>query len=90
MHLDMVEVFSTNIHDPEIARVMIGQIHRAIPGCAATIDLEDCDRVLRVERLLDFDTLFLIGLLADFGYKIAVLPDEAPPSLGLDNLLKSA
>ncbi len=86
----MVEVFSTNVNTPEIARALIDQIHRAVPGSSATIDLEDCDRVLRVERLFDFDIPFLISLLANLGYEAAVLPDEAPPSLGLDNLLKSA
>lgn len=45
----MVEVFKTNVEEPVVADNLIGLLRQHFPGSRINFDLEDCDRVLRVE-----------------------------------------
>ncbi len=45
----MVEVFKTNIEDPLHAHMLIEEIHGTYSEYQANFDLEDCDRILRIE-----------------------------------------
>jgi hypothetical protein len=46
----MVDVFKTNIPDRETAGKIRDQLELKIPGARINFDLEDCDRILRVEN----------------------------------------
>lgn len=73
----MVEVFKTNVNSPDHAGWLTDRIHRAYPGCRANFDLDDCDRILRVECVAGFiQPDFLISLVKGFGFEASVLPDE--------------
>ncbi len=72
----MVEVFKTNIDNKEKAELMIREIQKEFVNCRATIDLEDCDRVLVVRSLTEgVDSSEIIELLFQLGCKAEVLPD---------------
>jgi len=45
----MVEVFSTNVEDDRQASTLLQRLQRIFPHARITIDLEDCDKVLRLE-----------------------------------------
>ena len=61
-----VEVFKTNVADPERAKWLVAQIERNFPDCKVHFDLDDCDRILRVvfEGKSQSDPV-AIGLLID-------------------------
>ncbi len=45
----MIEVFKTNVEAPHEATKLLDVLSHHIPHCNASFDLEDCDRILRVE-----------------------------------------
>lgn len=45
----MVEVYSTNVKEHFQANFAINQLQKLFPNYVITFDLEDCDRILRVE-----------------------------------------
>lgn len=70
-----VGVYKTDIEDESEAESILKKIRRELPGSNPSIDLEDCDKVLRVEfsgYLIDEPGLKEI--LKDHGYKMEVLP----------------
>ncbi|MEJ7779071.1 MAG: hypothetical protein WKF68_05740 [Daejeonella sp.] len=73
----MVEVFKTNVEDPDDACRIIEQFSREFPDYQANFDLEDCDKVLRVEcRREVIDCENLISLLGNSGFKAETLEDK--------------
>jgi len=46
----MVEVFKTNIQDKTIAAKVTADLHELFPGGNINFDLDDCDKILRVEN----------------------------------------
>jgi hypothetical protein len=80
----MVEVFKTGVTDPAVADLLREHIHRTFPRYRANFDLEDCDRILRVEHPGgQVRTEAVIGLLSDLGTHAVVLPDEVPAEMQL-------
>ena len=45
----MIEVFKTNIHTHTDATLVKEKIMLAYPSCLINFDLEDCDRILRID-----------------------------------------
>ena len=45
----MVEVFKTNVAEAEQATELVSLLQQHFPSGRVTFDLEDCDRVLRIE-----------------------------------------
>jgi hypothetical protein len=45
----MVEVFKTNIDNRELAAQLRDELLNLFPGTRINFDLEDCDRILRIE-----------------------------------------
>jgi hypothetical protein len=75
-----VEVFKTDVADPEKANWLVAQIERNFSNCKVNFDLDDCDRILRVvfEDRIQSDPIAigsLIDLLKNVGCMAEVLPD---------------
>ena len=75
----MVEVFKTNVVDPRHAEIILKNIHSSFNACSANFDLEDCDKILRVES----KTVFIhneevIRVVREAGYSAEILPDTIP------------
>ena len=51
----MVSVFRTNISNREIAEGIMKLLHDAFPGSRITFDLDDCDKILRMEYNADVE-----------------------------------
>ncbi|HEY5406072.1 MAG TPA: hypothetical protein VIJ92_03255 [Ginsengibacter sp.] len=76
----MVEVFKTNVEDSSHADVLIEQIYKMYVHYKANFDLEDCDKILRVEcKTFMIEPSSVINLLNEFGYDVEILHDEIAP-----------
>lgn len=49
MELHNVEVFKTNVRQKRQARVLLNILAKQFPKFKINFDLEDCDKILRVE-----------------------------------------
>ena len=70
----MVEVFKTNIDDAEKATVVQHALKQHLNYSKVTFDLQDCDRVLRIEAE-DICNPCIINLLEKLHCECAVLSD---------------
>ncbi len=65
--MNRIEVFRTNIGTVKEAAVMAGKLAEKLPGSRINFDLEDCDRILRVEAAFVCPDQ-VRGLLLESGY----------------------
>lgn len=63
----MIEVFKTDVQQPGTANLLIAKLILLFPGSRVNFDLEDCDRVLRVEGE-NICREKIAGLLKSSGY----------------------
>lgn len=72
-----VEVFQTNVHSPRLAAVIIQTLQTRFACLRATFDLEDCDRVLRVQSPYGGPALWaqVATLVRGFGVQVEALPE---------------
>ena len=68
----MVEIFKTQITGESAADAVIQQLQKHFPLAKINVDLEDCDRVLRVEAE-GFSTDEIIRLTQKLGYSCELL-----------------
>ena len=47
----MIELFKTNVNDVSAKDCVIRLLEQFFPGCRITIDMHDCDKVLRLEGI---------------------------------------
>ncbi len=45
----MVEIFKTNVNTKRQANGILKVLHAHLPACHFNFDLDDCDRILRVQ-----------------------------------------
>jgi hypothetical protein len=87
----MVEVFKTNVRDRSLANVVVNAIHKKFIHCKANFDLEDRDRILRIESFNGLvQTDLILEILMSWNIEAEVLPDEVPSfgflSIPIENL----
>ncbi|HMG09035.1 MAG TPA: hypothetical protein VK609_11025 [Mucilaginibacter sp.] len=71
-----VEVFKTNVCTRRYANKLVNQIHKTFTMYKANFDLDDCDKILRVQCIQgSISSRTLILFLKDFGCNAEVLPD---------------
>lgn len=74
----MIEVFKTNVTDYENARFLKVKLNDRL-RCEASFDLEDCDRILRVQFFPnDINPELVISVLREFGFTAQILPENYP------------
>lgn len=74
----MIEVFKTNVNNPENASMLVSHILRAL-NYTANFDLQDCDRILRVQSGNGPVKAYrLIKIFRDLGFHAEVLQDYLP------------
>ncbi|KEO75891.1 hypothetical protein [Anditalea andensis] len=76
----MIEVFCTNIPSSEVADRILAMIGELYPDYKANFDLEDCDKILRVEGkgVLEVDSI--MDLVICRGYTISILQHIIQPA----------
>jgi hypothetical protein len=73
-----VEVFRTNVASAREAFVVTSLVQAYFPGCRATVDLDDRERILRVQDCLSDAPLpesAIRRLVSGLGFAIEVLVD---------------
>ena len=68
----MVEVFKTNVDQPEHSQMLIHRIRSHVPNGDIYFDLEDCDKILRVEAE-SISVKIILKLLNQLGFHAEVL-----------------
>ena len=68
----MVEVFKTNVLQTEQSHFLANQIASYLPGALINFDLEDCDKILRIEAD-DISSQIIIDLLNNHGFQAEML-----------------
>lgn len=72
----LVEVFKTNVEQEIQAAEVLSVLADHFPSYKINFDLQDCDRILRVEsRNGAIDSSRIIEAIGSFGYVIEELPD---------------
>lgn len=66
-----VEVFKTSVTKPMQAEVILATLINSFPNIKPNFDLDDCDRVLRVEG--EFVSTEIISFLKAKGYSCELL-----------------
>lgn len=67
-----VEVFRTNVAEASVANKLVHLLAQYFPGSRINFDLEDCDKILRMEGSL-FGIQQVITLLQENGIDCSVL-----------------
>jgi hypothetical protein len=47
--IEMVEIFKTNVQEVDDANMLIQKLRKHFPNYKINFDLEDCDKILRIE-----------------------------------------
>nr|WP_197486598.1 hypothetical protein [Mucilaginibacter sp. L294] len=68
----MIEVFKTNVQEKDRSKVLIQKLLEQFPASKINFDLEDCDKILRVEGK-DFCAHRIIELLKLNGHYCEIL-----------------
>ncbi|WP_114939309.1 hypothetical protein [Mucilaginibacter endophyticus] len=69
-----VEVFKTNVQNPAAAAMLVALLQKRIINSHVNFDLDDCDKVLRIEGT-DVSHQLVIELLKKHGYLCELLND---------------
>jgi hypothetical protein len=68
----IVEVFKTNVAEVELSELLIQQLEDQFPDSLINFDMEDCDKILRVEASTVAPEK-IIQILNSNGYSCEVL-----------------
>lgn len=68
----MIEVFKTSVEEKRDAELLIFLLLQQFPASRINFDLQDCDRILRVEGS-DFCADNIISLIKENGFHCSIL-----------------
>ena len=68
----MIEVFKTNVCEPDEAKKLVDLLQQHFPCCKINFDLDDCDKILRIEGS-DFITGHVMMYVKEKGFACSVL-----------------
>lgn len=69
----MTEVYKTNVETRQQAGWIIKLLQYSFSEARINFDLQDCDRILRVEGIKPADAVEVISNMARFGFKCEIL-----------------
>lgn len=72
MILNMVEVYKTNVRHKRQAKRLLGVLSEQFPMFSINFDLEDCDKILRVEGK-NIPQEKIARMVTENGYQCSVL-----------------
>ena len=72
----MIEIFKTNVTKRLEAKRLLNLLLEILPNAFINFDLEDCDRILRIENVeQNFDIQQIIALVEKMGFYCEVWND---------------
>ena len=72
----MVEVFKTNVNECSIAEKILFRIRKVFPDYDPNFDLEDSDRILRIESKGGIEEIAIINIVTGLGFRAEILPED--------------
>lgn len=76
MNYGIVEIFKTDVTDDLKSSIIVRMLNERFPSYIVNFDLDDCDRILRVEsRKEDIDIPTLIEFVSDLKTQITLIED---------------
>lgn len=69
----MIEIFKTNVHFQQDAQKIVSLLELDLTNTKINFDLEDCDRILRIEGASKAKTKYIIAFMLQLGYHCQVL-----------------
>ena len=73
--MQFIEVFKTNVTDPDMSMTILSCLTSMFEGAQITFDLEDVDNVLRIASSSSIDPNAVISVLSTFGFEAEVMPE---------------
>ncbi len=71
----MVRVYKTNVNKHSRAKSILNAIRATQPGSDPSFDLEDCDKVLRIECTSEkIKEQEIREILSNYGHSLEILP----------------
>jgi hypothetical protein len=72
----MIEIFKTNISNKRLAGRVLKALHRQLPAYTFNFDLDDCDRILRVQtQAADIAVIDIINVVKSCRAEIQLFVD---------------
>lgn len=73
-HPLQVEVFKTSVDNPKAGFEIVSRLTKFFPTAKINFDLEDCDRILRIEPYDPAVNLsIVVAVVEEFGFEIELL-----------------
>ena len=72
MTQELVEIFKTNVQEHAEAQKLVSLLHSHFPGTKINFDLDDCDKILRMEGI-NFKVSKVISLVKENGFHCSLL-----------------
>ena len=69
----MIEVYKTYVRTRKQASKIIELLKNTFSGASINFDLQDCDKILRVEGIEQMETVHVINDLLQLGFKCEIL-----------------
>lgn len=70
---NIVEIFKTNVDSRKLASKIVTDLNQLYPNYHINFDLEDCDRVLRIEGNISIDMLGILNYSRNNNIQIVVI-----------------
>lgn len=72
--MNHIKVYKTNVDNRELAKEILQKIRKELPESNPSFDLENCDKVLRVESQMDVKEVLIKEIFKNCGHQMEVLP----------------
>lgn len=78
--MNRIEIFKTNIQEQSQAEEVRGALINILPDARINFDLDDCDKILRIENL-NFNSSVIVSVVEELGFLCKVMPDQVCKAL---------
>lgn len=72
--MNNIKVYKTNVDNRELAKEILRKIREELPESDPSFDLENCDKVLRVESQRNVKEVLIKEIIEKCGHQMEVLP----------------
>jgi hypothetical protein len=72
----MVEIFKTNVNSKRLANSTVKNLHACFPSYCFNFDLDDCDRILRVQsEQCPIEIRKIIRIVKEYSIEVSLFED---------------
>jgi hypothetical protein len=69
----MIEIFKTNVQFQKDAQLIVGNLELKLLNTKINFDLEDCDKILRIEGASKAKSKYVMTFMLELGYNCQIL-----------------